>query len=75
MCSKGRFNSKAFQRWRSQACWTTHVVFVDYEEVVTAKQLAARARLRAQRQAANPKTREGGGDARRCARMTHTAND
>ena len=42
MCSKGRFQSSAFKRWRSLDCWRTHVVFVEFEERGHAKQYGCR---------------------------------
>jgi hypothetical protein len=42
LCSQGRYKSKAFERWRSQATWTSYVVFVDYAEREQAKRLGCR---------------------------------
>jgi hypothetical protein len=39
-CSKGRYQSEAFRRWRSRTTWTTFLVFVDFTEVAQAKQAA-----------------------------------
>jgi hypothetical protein len=41
-CSKGRYQSEAFKRWRSRTTWTTFLVFVEFAEVAQAKQAGCR---------------------------------
>jgi hypothetical protein len=42
LCSKGRFHTRQFERWHSQATWKSYVLFVSFAEREQAKRWGAR---------------------------------